>query len=76
MSGFSLIVDRHKDYRIVIRCNKATYTHWKVMQADSLKDGEEFLNTLMDTYRTNTPGPGTALPMPGPTFGQMLRGNP
>ena len=70
------MIDRNKNYRITIRCNKATYHDWRVMVADSGLDNADFLTKLMENYRLNTPGPGTTLPTPGPTFGQMFAGRP
>jgi len=68
------IVDRNRDQRVVIRCNRDTHTRWRVNLADSNLDGESYLNMLMDSYRTTHPG--TMKPMPGQTFGQMLAGAP
>ncbi len=59
-----------KNFRITIRCRRETLTRWKVNLADSTVDGESYLNGLIDYWRTTHAG--TARPMPGKTFGQML----
>ncbi len=63
----SLVVERVKPFRITVRCRRETFTRWRVQLADSLLDGESYLNTLMDNWRLNHPGTMRALP--GRTFG-------
>lgn len=67
----SLTVDRVKNFRVTIRCRRETFTRWRVNLADSMLDGESYLNGLLDNYRLNHPGTMRALP--GRTFGQVLQ---
>lgn len=69
MSGLS--VDRVRNYRITVRCRRETFTRWRVQLADSLLDGESYLNGLMDNWRLSHPGTMRALP--GRTFGQGVQ---